>query len=1224
MFCFSDLSAEEVFGCSVEHIKTCHQILGDRLGSSLLVDPLSKENERLILTVEKGEHDGQKGQSNADFKFVTMSADGCICKEREIGNDDGKGNDKIPPMSSIISATADTQGVTWITKREPGRLSYEHVNSVSREGRVVTASELPLPPVQPQKEFTDIVAFNHDMQQMPPEKCLIPRNYTVVPSLLSMTHYSITLGFSSDFEPSFIDDLRCLKNKMPTVVFSIYYKSVKPSSVYENCGFTNQFSLFNNSCSCIHTIALVGHNYTIMNLKADTRYVFQVAVTNEFSYQHPMLSPAMYYRTSIGPPSMLGELSVTSLNPTSILLIFGNPMQLNGPSDDLRFNIYGCKVINGDCTNTKKFDTFIPTNPARHSGGKPYMRALSGLEPGTYYRFGVTSFHAAHEKLESEVKSSQQRTYELPSKLILESVDGNSLKVSWRNFVVSDVRSVLASVYDMSNKEEGILIDTQVDEDLEGRDGKLVEFYFKQLQLFTEYNVRLTAVYQKVESYLAYGLDEALTRFEDSSLTVRTLPGNPETPAKPELHRNRKILRVIMRRPKKLNCPESTSLAFQLQSCVVNAAARLEDRNCSLIYEGNETSVDFDIGKDITIGLILRVRVQTEYGTSNFSKSANSSFAYLIPDPSSDAVSSDDSSFFGLALTSQAAFLVCAFSGMFLLVLVFISCRNWCAISKFKKKRLSEVAVANTLPMNSMKNRISLLQEAPFRTENDLLYYVGTNYTGSKKFDSLQGLKMIKANYIQIDNLIGAGAFGEVYSAISRLREGSIANARIAVKFLNSNAGIEQKQDFIQEAILMRNFEHPNIVEVYGICMDSEPIGIVMELMQSDLLTFLRQSRPDDDFDEHSDHSNNFKEVLSIKDQIMFAIDIANGCNYLSEHHMLHRDLAARNCLVSRILDPVLKEARAQCEYIVKVGDFGLARDVYKQEYYRKTGNALMPVRWMSPESLIDGIFTSQSDVWSYGVVFWEIMTLGNQPYPGKDNVDVLHFVKSGGRLEPPEACVPELGRLMENCWNTKPSKRPTFFDILNFLDSFLRLLYFSENGGSDDNDNDPGFYSPIYVTPSNMDLSNTDLNEGHGSLLPQIRNSDSPGTHRTGTLSKWDYPCSSGSVQTQPTLCSNSNSQTNYSVLAVRDGLTDDISSLLSSAMSVAAISQNESCNDGEVSRSYMRVCNQLRHEKPASPFHEEFSDSVAGTFSYNSIYLSDAELVFDADHHDYSTARK
>lgn len=129
---------------------------------------------------------------------------------------------------------------------------------------------------------------------------------------------------------------------------------------------------------------------------------------------------------------------------------------------------------------------------------------------------------------------------------------------------------------------------------------------------------------------------------------------------------------------------------------------------------------------------------------------------------------------------------------------------------------------------------------------------------------------------------------------------------------------------------------------------------------------------------------------------ISMCADVAIGCRYLEDMHFVHRDLACRNCLVS---------SKNPVERVVKIGDFGLARDIYKNDYYRKEGEGLMPVRWMPPESLVDGVFTSQSDIWAFGVLCWEILTLGQQPYPARNNLEVLNYVKGGGRLEKPDIC---------------------------------------------------------------------------------------------------------------------------------------------------------------------------------------------------------------------------
>ena len=143
----------------------------------------------------------------------------------------------------------------------------------------------------------------------------------------------------------------------------------------------------------------------------------------------------------------------------------------------------------------------------------------------------------------------------------------------------------------------------------------------------------------------------------------------------------------------------------------------------------------------------------------------------------------------------------------------------------------------------------------------------------------------------------------------------------------------------------MADFKHPHILQLQCICLDPNMISLILELMEGgDLLKFLRNNRP----------RNSIASPLTMDDLISICTDVAKGCKYLEEVHFIHRDLAARNCLVSGF---------DRNTRVVKIGDFGLARDIYKNDYYRKEGEGLLPVRWMAPESLIDGVFTSQSDV---------------------------------------------------------------------------------------------------------------------------------------------------------------------------------------------------------------------------------------------------------------------
>ncbi|XP_023031152.1 protein sevenless isoform X2 [Drosophila willistoni] len=288
-------------------------------------------------------------------------------------------------------------------------------------------------------------------------------------------------------------------------------------------------------------------------------------------------------------------------------------------------------------------------------------------------------------------------------------------------------------------------------------------------------------------------------------------------------------------------------------------------------------------------------------------------------------------------------------------------------------------------------------------------------------------LPQISWSQLKLLRFLGSGAFGEVYEGELQL-EHEKEPQRVAIKSLRK--GDSEFAELLQEAQLMSNFKHENIVCLIGICFDSDSISLIMEHMEAgDLLSYLRAARS---------NSQQPQPDLILSDLITMCIDVANGCTYLEDMHFVHRDLACRNCLVTETQTDDAGHSRR----MVKIGDFGLARDIYKSDYYRKEGEGLLPVRWMSPESLVDGVFTTQSDVWAFGVLCWEILTLGQQPYAARNNFEVLAHVKDGGRLQQPESTPDKLYGLLLQCWRTDPWERPSFkrcFNSLHAISTDLR-----------------------------------------------------------------------------------------------------------------------------------------------------------------------------------------
>ncbi|KFO95733.1 Insulin receptor-related protein, partial [Calypte anna] len=237
---------------------------------------------------------------------------------------------------------------------------------------------------------------------------------------------------------------------------------------------------------------------------------------------------------------------------------------------------------------------------------------------------------------------------------------------------------------------------------------------------------------------------------------------------------------------------------------------------------------------------------------------------------------------------------------------------------------------------------------------------------------------------------LGQGSFGMVYEglALGLVAEGQ--ETRVALKTVNELATVRERIEFLNEASVMKAFKCHHVVRLLGVVSQGQPALVIMELMtRGDLKSYLRSLRPDAE-------NNPGLPPPSLGAMIQMAGEIADGMAYLNANKFVHRDLAARNCMVSE-------------DFTVKIGDFGMTRDIYETDYYRKGGKGLLPVRWMSPEALKDGIFNTQSDVWSFGVVLWEIATLAEQPYQGMSNEQVLRFVMDNGVLERPENCPDKL-----------------------------------------------------------------------------------------------------------------------------------------------------------------------------------------------------------------------
>ncbi|XP_012676826.1 tyrosine-protein kinase SRK2 [Clupea harengus] len=252
---------------------------------------------------------------------------------------------------------------------------------------------------------------------------------------------------------------------------------------------------------------------------------------------------------------------------------------------------------------------------------------------------------------------------------------------------------------------------------------------------------------------------------------------------------------------------------------------------------------------------------------------------------------------------------------------------------------------------------------------------------------------------------LGAGQFGEVHEGVWN------DTTPVAVKTLKQ--GTMEPKDFLGEAQIMKKLRHPKLIQLYAVCTMEEPIYIITELMKNgSLLEYLQKDGG---------------KKLRISDQIEMAAQVAAGMAYLELQNYIHRDLAARNVLVGE-------------NNICKVADFGLARVFMDENVYEAKEGTKFPVKWTAPEAIHDNKFTIKSDVWSFGILLYEIMTFGQMPYPTMTNYQVVQKLPTGYRMSCPPHCPKVMYEIMEECWKDQPADRPTFETLQWKLEDFFDI----------------------------------------------------------------------------------------------------------------------------------------------------------------------------------------
>ncbi|KAM5280779.1 focal adhesion kinase 1 isoform 19-T19 [Ctenodactylus gundi] len=324
----------------------------------------------------------------------------------------------------------------------------------------------------------------------------------------------------------------------------------------------------------------------------------------------------------------------------------------------------------------------------------------------------------------------------------------------------------------------------------------------------------------------------------------------------------------------------------------------------------------------------------------------------------------------------------------------------------------------------------------------------------------------IQRERIELGRCIGEGQFGDVHQGVYMSPENPAL--AVAIKTCKNCTSDSVREKFLQEALTMRQFDHPHIVKLIGVITEN-PVWIIMELCTLGELRSFLQVR---------------KYSLDLSSLILYAYQLSTALAYLESKRFVHRDIAARNVLVSS----------NDC---VKLGDFGLSRYMEDSTYY-KASKGKLPIKWMAPESINFRRFTSASDVWMFGVCMWEILMHGVKPFQGVKNNDVIGRIENGERLPMPPNCPPTLYSLMTKCWAYDPSRRPRFTELKAQLSTILeeekaqqeeRMRMESrrqatvswDSGGSDEappKPSRPGYPSPrssegFYPSPQHMVQTN-------------------------------------------------------------------------------------------------------------------------------------------------------
>ncbi|CAB3226870.1 unnamed protein product [Arctia plantaginis] len=819
-----------------------------------------------------------------------------------------------------------------------------------------------------------IMALDVGTQPYPPRQCLFPKIEDLRPKVISNSANSITLQMPLVDKHSGCDHL---EYELPLTIYTVSYRKITKNDA-TICD--------KESCSFVTT---TNTEVVLQELQPFTNYSVMLEATNYYAKLHevnPIVGVPWTLQTAAEAPTAPKDVTGMVLSPVLALVEWK-------PDPGLWYEVHWRTDDPTPAHKLKEHNTFGVTEGRSAN--------LTRLSPNTAYNVWVRAC-SKHSTVVADSLPLRLRTYPSPPPLSLKNVTPYEINVLWPPPTAYQLHQ-----FRVEYAEAGPSIGhwrpcSRVERD---------QWMAGELRPKTRYRFRLRLQYVTHGAPYFWPHDDRFT-FE----THGDVPG-PPGPLRVEGIGDR-VLRVWWTEPDPRGSPVtayrvwgrpqhriahgndnmtrniSDLLPSDLPTDIDdNMKMRIAREGLELLHNGTDTYWLLSSGS-VGTGWVARVQAGNSNGWGALSAPAELDAAALAPH------------------RPPAVALAVALFALLAILLGVVATVFYAYNSRAKKKAAIANQLTTNVPRRGPDVELATLRQLPTRHSTNILYNQGVHCPTDAE---LAGLPHIRREQITLTKFLGSGAFGEVFEGIARQINGSTADTKVAVKTLRKSATEQEKTEFLKEAALMSNFKHEHILSLLGVCLDNDPNYIIMELMEGgDLLSYLRAKRA----------SLYSPESLTLLDLLNMCVDVTKGCRYLEEMHFVHRDLACRNCLV----------AHRSNGRVVKIGDFGLARDIYKNDYYRKEGEGLLPVRWMAVECLVDGVFSCQSDVWAWGVLCWEVLSLGQQPYPARTNRQVLAYVRAGGTPDRPPNCPSVFYDLLQKCWSYSAETRPSFRHCLEVV----------------------------------------------------------------------------------------------------------------------------------------------------------------------------------------------